>query len=202
MPRQTALPKNQRKRNNFRRSLGMSRWQIAGLAGAGPVGLVVAIELARRGLKPILLDPKREIAWSSRAICISRRSQEIFHRIGITKVFFDKALPWSSGKTFHRDKLVFRLEMPFSRTDRFAPFVNIQQLYTERFLLETLESLGDDAIDIRWGHAIERVEQDDGGGVAIINGPDGRYDLAFDWLVAADVAKSAVRGSLGQTKHS
>jgi len=91
------------------------------VAGAGPVGLTVAIELWRRGLKPILLDPRREIAWSSRAICISRRSQEIFRRIGINEGFFDKALPWSSGKTFHRDHLVFQFQMPFSDADRFAP---------------------------------------------------------------------------------
>jgi 3-(3-hydroxy-phenyl)propionate hydroxylase len=179
----------------------MSRGQRVVLAGAGPVGLVVAIELARRGLKPILLDPKREIAWSSRAICVSRRSQEIFRRIGITEAFFEKALPWSSGKTFHRDKLVFRLEMPFSPADRFAPFVNIQQLYTEQFLLDTLESLGPDAIDTRWGHAIESVEQHDGGGEAIISCAEGPYNLAFDWIVAADGARSAVRASLGHTLH-
>lgn len=171
------------------------------LAGAGPVGLVLAIELARRGLKPILLDPKREIAWSSRAVCVSRRSQEIFRRIGITERFFDKALPWNSGKTFHRDKLVFRLEMPYSHTDRFAPFVNIQQFYTEQFLLETLESLGTDAVEVRWGHAIESVKQDANGGTATINGPEGRYDLAFDWLVAADGARSPVRASLGHKLH-
>lgn len=179
----------------------MSPRQRVVVAGAGPVGLTVAIELGRRGLKPILLDPRREIAWSSRAICISRRSQEIFRRIGINEGFFDKALPWSSGKTFHRDHLVFQFQMPFSDADRFAPFVNIQQLYTERFLLDTLESLGADASEIRWGHAIQSVKQDDGGGVAIVSGPNGQYELAFDWLVAADGARSTVRASLGHALH-
>lgn len=168
------------------------------VAGAGPVGLVTAIELARRGLKPILLDAKLEVNWTSRAVCISRRSQEILHRVGVTEEFFKKALPWNRGKTFYRDRLVFELDMPSTTDDRFAPFVNIQQFYTEQFLLETLQAIGSGASDIRWGHAIERVEQHDAGGIATIAGPDGAYEIAFDWLVAADGARSAVRASLGK----
>lgn len=168
------------------------------IAGAGPVGLVTAIELARRGIRPVLLDSKEEIVWSSRAICISRRSQEIFRRIGVSQSFFDKALPWNSGKTFHRDRLVFRLEMPFGPADRFAPFVNIQQYYTERFLLDTLEELGGDAFEIRWGHSITGVDQGEGGRTVTVEGPGGRYDMAFDWLVAADGARSPVRTALGK----
>ena len=68
------------------------------IVGAGPVGLVAAIELARQGLRPVVLDAKAEIAWSSRAICISRRSQEILDRIGAGPAFAAKALPWSRGK--------------------------------------------------------------------------------------------------------
>lgn len=175
-----------------------SRRQTVVVAGAGPVGLVAALELARRGLRPILLDSKAELSWTSRAVCISRRSQEIFHRTGISPAFFEKALPWSRGRTFHRDRLVFELEMPFSDDDRFAPFVNIQQFYTEKFLLETLHAIGPDACDIRWGHAIENVEQHEDGGIMAVRGPDGPYELAFDWLVAADGARSSVRASIGR----
>jgi len=107
------------------------------VVGAGPVGLVMAIELARRGIRTVVFEAKKEVSWSSRAICISRRSLEIFKRIGIVPSFFEKALPWNSGKTFYRDQLVFELRMSHSTEDAFAPFVNIQQFHTESFLLDT-----------------------------------------------------------------
>jgi len=97
---------------------------IVAIIGIGPVGLVLAIDLARQGIRPVLIDCKPELHWTSRATCISRRSQEIFKRIGIVPEFFEKALPWCQGRTFHRRDPVFTLDMAFDPArDAFAPFV-------------------------------------------------------------------------------
>ncbi|WP_343896985.1 FAD-dependent monooxygenase [Craurococcus roseus] len=164
------------------------------VVGAGPVGLVAAIELARRGLRPVVLDAKPGIAWSSRAICISRRSQEILDRIGAGPAFAAKALPWSRGRTFHRDRLVFRLELPHAPDDRHAPFINLQQFHTERFLLDTFEAAGG---GVRWNERLAGVEQEADGVALTLAGPEGERTLRAEWVVAADGGRSALRELMG-----
>ena len=169
------------------------------IVGAGPVGLVAAIELERQGVRPVILDGKDEIAWSSRAICISRRSQEILDRIGAGPAFAAKALPWSRGRTFYRDQLVFQLDMPYGAEHRHAPFVNLQQSYTERFLLDTLAAAGD--AEVRWGHRVTDLEQDGAGATLCVAGPGGPYQLRADWVVAADGGRSVIREKMGLPLH-
>src|SRR6185295_4020963 len=124
---------------------------LVAVVGDGPVGALASLELARRGIKVVLLEARAEIGWTSRAICISRRSMEILDRAGVGEPFAAKGLPWSKGRTFHRDRLVFELEMPWSPDDRHAPFINLQQSYTERFLIDALTAVPD-GVDLRWGH--------------------------------------------------
>lgn len=167
------------------------------IVGAGPVGALIALELANKGLRPILLDRRSDISWTSRAICISRRSLEILDRAGVGGAFAAKALPWSKGKTFHRDRLVFQLVMPQGPGDRRPPFVNLQQCYTERFLIDAIEALGERGPELRWGHELTTFVQHEKGARLAINANDSTYDLEADWVVAADGARSAVRTALG-----
>lgn len=166
------------------------------IVGAGPVGLALAADLARHGRRPLVIDGKGEISWSSRAICLSRRSQEIFDRIGAGEAFAAKGLPWSRGKTFYRDRLAFELEMPFTADDRHAPFINLQQYYSEQFLLDAaMRAAGPDVV--RWNHGLRSVEQAADHVMVEVEGPDGLRRWKADWLVAADGARSVVRQALG-----
>lgn len=171
------------------------------VVGGGPVGLTLAIELARQGLRPLLLEAKESIAWSSRAICISRRSQEIFDRLGVGAAFAGKALGWSTGRTFNRDELVFRLKLPSGRDDRHAPFVNLQQFHTERFLLDGLVALGETAAEARLGHCVTEVAQSDDHVELAVSCADGPYRVQTKWVVAADGGRSALRDGLGLRLH-
>ncbi len=53
------------------------------IAGAGPVGLAAALELANHGVTTVVLDKGDRLATGSKAINSSKRSLEIFDRIGI-----------------------------------------------------------------------------------------------------------------------
>ncbi|MFP3740940.1 FAD-dependent oxidoreductase, partial [Burkholderia sp. SIMBA_019] len=52
------------------------------VVGAGPVGLATAIDLAQQGIPVVLVDDDCSLATGSRAICFSKRSLDIFDRLG------------------------------------------------------------------------------------------------------------------------
>ena len=56
------------------------------IVGAGPVGLTLAIDLAQRGVASVVLDDNDVVSVGSRAICWSKRSLEIFGRLGLGEV--------------------------------------------------------------------------------------------------------------------
>jgi len=49
------------------------------VVGAGPTGLVLGIELARRGVPAHLVDRRPEPLGRDRAIVVKSRSLEVFH---------------------------------------------------------------------------------------------------------------------------
>ncbi|MGE5103268.1 MAG: FAD-dependent oxidoreductase, partial [Betaproteobacteria bacterium] len=52
------------------------------VVGGGPVGLTVAIDLARHGTPVLLLDDDDKLSSGSRAICFAKRSLEVWDRLG------------------------------------------------------------------------------------------------------------------------
>ena len=55
------------------------------IAGAGPIGMAAARDLALRGIRSIVLDDDDKVSVGSRAICWARRTLEIFDRLGVAR---------------------------------------------------------------------------------------------------------------------
>ena len=104
------------------------------IAGGGPVGLVLAALLARHGVRSLVVEADAGYCAGSRAICVSRRSQEILATAGAGAALAAKALPWTGGRSYWRNQEVLHFRMPSEPTERFAPMVNIQQYYVEQFV--------------------------------------------------------------------
>lgn len=165
------------------------------VVGAGPVGLTAAIDLAQKGIKVLLLDDDNRLSTGSRAICFSKRTLEIFDRLGCGQAMVDKGVTWNVGKVFLKDELLFSFNLlPETGHERPA-FINLQQYYVEGLLLEQAEKLPN--LEIRWRNRVTDTRQANRHVELDIDTPDGAYTIHADWVVAADGSRSSIRTQLG-----
>lgn len=165
------------------------------IAGAGPAGLVTALELARHGVPSVVLNAELQVSQGSRAIAFSRRSLEILQQVGVADRVCAMGLPWRHGNSYYRGQRVFRMEMPHDPDDRFFPMTNLQQQYLEEFLLDACRA--QPLISLRWGNKLVGVSQDEAHAQLTVDTPEGPYTIQADWLVAADGGRSEIRSGLG-----
>ena len=164
------------------------------IVGAGPAGLVTALELARHGVPSVVLNQDLQVSPGSRAIVFTRRSMEILQQVGVAARIVESALPWRFGNSFYRGQLVFRMEAPHDDDERFFPMNNIQQQYLEEYLLDACAA--QPLIELRWGNKLVQVTQAADHAQLLIDTPAGEYELRTDWLVAADGGRSGIRAAL------
>jgi 3-(3-hydroxy-phenyl)propionate hydroxylase len=176
----------------------LARHQVV-VVGAGPVGLTTALDLARQGVRVVVLDDDFRLSTGSRAICFSKRTLEIWDRLGVGQRMIDKGVSWNVGKVFFREQEVWRFDLLPEPGHRRPAFINLQQYYAEGYLYE--QARHEPNIDLRWKNKVAGLEQRDDGVVLNVETPDGAYALHADWLIACDGARSPVRKLIGQESH-
>ena len=166
------------------------------IVGGGPIGLSLALGLAHHGIRSVVIEADDAVSYGSRAACISRRSLEIFDRLGVAQDVLGEALPWTAGTSYYRDVPVYRLQMPMDGNQRFAPMVNLEQCICEQRLADRAETLRD-LVEIRWQTKLAGLQRRDDGVELELETPQQPYRLRADWVVACDGARSAVRQAMG-----
>jgi 3-(3-hydroxy-phenyl)propionate hydroxylase len=164
------------------------------VVGAGLVGLTLALDLARHGVKVVVLDEDDTVSFGSRAICFAKRTLEIFGRLGLGPRFREKGITWKTGRVFHRDREAYAFDLLPEEGHAYPAFVNLQQYYAEEWLVAACVVAG---VDLRWKHRVSRVVCDEVGATLIVDTPAGGYALQADWLLACDGARSFIRESMG-----
>ena len=154
------------------------------IVGSGPAGLVTALELARHGVRSVVVTAERQVSQGSRAIVFTRRSMEILQQVGTDDRMTETGLPWRFGNSYYRGQRVFRMEAPHEADDRFFPMLNIQQQYMEEYLLDACAA--NPLVELRWANKLERFEQHADFVRLEIDTPEGPYALETEWLIAAD----------------
>ena len=165
------------------------------IVGAGPVGMVAALALAREGVRSVLLEARSTFNDGSRAICIARQSFHILDSLGALEPFVEKALGWTTGRSFYRGVQILEFSMPDGPSERFRPMYNLQQQYIEQYLWQAV--CRNPLIDLRWQSEVTGVAQDTDGVTLTVRDSEAVYELKADWLLAADGARSPVRRMLG-----
>ncbi len=165
------------------------------IVGAGPVGLVLALDLAGKGHRCVVLDRRQGPSEGSRAICWSKRTLEIMGRLGLADDLIRRGVTWKTGKVFSGTREVYRFDLQPEAGHARPAFINLQQFHLETHCVAA--ALRSGLVDLRWGNEVTHVAPSATGASLRVATPDGAYGLTADWLVAADGVQSIVRRELG-----
>lgn len=165
------------------------------VVGAGPVGLTLALDLAQRGQRVVLLDNDHRLSTGSRAICFAKRTLEIWDRLGCGDRMVAKGVSWKRGRVFFRHEEIYDFDLlPEDGHERPA-FINLQQYYAEAYLLERCAALPH--LEIRWLNKVVAVDPHADHVRLTVETPEGEYRLEAQYLAACDGSRSPVRQMLG-----
>ncbi len=171
------------------------------VVGAGPAGLVLAIDLARRGVAIRIVEKNKGPSTASRAKGIQPRTLEIFHNFGIIEPVLMRGgqFPrWRSyvGTTLKWERSLFDMigKKPEVRIDTPYPETfMIPQSQTEEILRMCLNGFG---VSVENNTEFIGCTQNTDGVVANLITQTGKKSVLCQYLVGADGGHSAVRKAL------
>ena len=162
------------------------------VAGAGPVGLACALELARLGRAVRIVDKKDGPSTDSKAIAVNSRSLELLEPSGVTPRIVEAGVHIRRANLHSGDRRI--ATMDFSALDhRYNFAMALPQSETEKLLAA---ALGERGVRVEWGTELTAFGQDAKTVHAVLV-KDGRQEtVESPYLVGADGAHSTARHQL------
>ncbi|MEV2220925.1 FAD-dependent monooxygenase [Nocardia vinacea] len=168
------------------------------IAGAGPTGLTLAIDLARRNIPVRIIDRATEFFAGSRGDGIQPRTLEVFDDLGVLDAVRRAGSPSPVIRAYFGGEFAgeHRMAEPVEPTPS-VPYPNLWvlgQSRTEAILRDRLAEFG---VRVELATALVTFEQDETG-VSVELAHHGVIEtLRVAYLVGADGGKSTVRKTLG-----
>lgn len=162
--------------------------------GAGPVGLTMAVELARYGVPVRIVDKLPTRTMQSRALAIWPRTLELLQAAGYVEAFIANGLHAKALGIYWGNKPLARI--PFKTISSCFKYVlMLPQSETERLLEEYLKTLGGTVE--RETELTDFVDKKDGVFCTLTHKEGESETLEAAWLIGCDGAHSFVRSQLG-----
>lgn len=163
------------------------------IAGAGPVGLLLAAELRRDGVKVCVIDAHDERAFFVKALGVTARTLEIFEDLGIARDAIDAGVWLTGAETLQDGAAAFSAQFPREGLPYGA--LSLAQFETERILEALLARHGG---HVEYGATlIDFTESGDVVEARIQDACGETRTVRCRWLVGCDGARSTVRHHLG-----
>ena len=168
------------------------------VCGAGPAGLVAALELAAHGLRPRIIDSNDGPTELSRALVVWRRTLKSIDGLVPFERFLRDHGPIRSARIADGRREIACIDLTEERIGEtaFPTGVLVPQSATERILIEALEA---QEVRVERGTRLVGLEPSSAGAGAGVRleGPRGRETVEADWILACDGGHSTIRKSLG-----
>jgi 2-polyprenyl-6-methoxyphenol hydroxylase-like FAD-dependent oxidoreductase len=167
------------------------------VVGAGPVGLTMASELARYGVRCRIIDKSPTPSQVSKALGIQARTLEVFEDMGVIQPFLNEGLRMEGVNLYDATKQLAEIRLEnIDLSDLPYPFgMLLPQSHTERILMAHAATLG---VSVERPKELLHFAQDAEGITVTLRCADGTEErIRTHWLLGCDGASSSVRGLLG-----
>ena len=178
--------------------MNVSRIEGVIVVGAGPVGFLIALGLARNGIPVTLLEAGEAIAESPRAAVYFPTTVKVLDELGV----LEDALAVGLKNLFFCFRVLETGEVVMVDTTASMPAdepypynLHFGQHILARIVMDHLARIPH--ARVRFRHTVVGLEQDGSGVTLSADTPEGRKQVRSEWLVGADGAGSSVRRLLG-----
>lgn len=182
------------------------------VVGGGPVGLTLAIDLGRRGVRCTIIEQKNEPAFLPKMERCNARTMEMYRRMGLSAQIRAAGLREDVPMDVYvvlamNERPLLRLPYPSvaqatanirATTDGTEPleaYQLISQYTLEPLLKSVLEQMP--TVQVRFGCEFHSFEQDSEGVTATVHGAGGTETIRARYLVGCDGGGSVVRKQTG-----
>ncbi|MDX3225396.1 FAD-dependent oxidoreductase [Streptomyces sp. ME19-01-6] len=167
------------------------------IVGAGPTGLTLACDLARRGVTCRVVEAAERPSTASRAKTIQPRSLEIADDLGVIDRVLRLGAVNVPTRRYDRERVVSEAaEVAVGTPAPGVPYapVWLSQPQLESVLRDRLAELGG---QVEWGSAVSDVRQDADSVTATVRTAAGQREIRARYLVGCDGGRSLVRQQVG-----
>ena len=166
------------------------------IVGAGPTGMMAAIELSRFNIPVRLIEKKAEPETTSRAIGVQARTLELLEQRGLGSSLVKLGNPGHAFSLYGNGKRIWRLE--FGRiTSKYNYLLFVSQAETENVLREALDKAGVTIErNVRF-IALGQADRDTKLTAVLQHKDNSLQKFECSYLVDAEGAHSTARGTVG-----